>query len=248
MLMLEALKRHPFAVEAELERTVVLAFAAPAKELAARLPSFLQPDTFGEEWGFVAMAAVCTRRLRPAGFPEWCGQDFWLIGYRIFVRYVNPQGRRLRGLYILGSETDRRSMAVLGNCFTHYGYRYKPMVAEISPNGMALRAKDGSTALVVKDGDGAVALPADSVFADWREARRFIGPLPFTFSHDRVGHRTLIIQGSRMAWHPRPVRVEEQQCAFIRDLGFSRLRLSNAFMIDRVPYRWERGVFEPIGP
>jgi hypothetical protein len=32
------------------------------------------------------------RNLHPSGFPAWTGQEFWLIGYRIFVRYVNAQG------------------------------------------------------------------------------------------------------------------------------------------------------------
>lgn len=243
--MLDALKNHPFGVEAWLERTVVLSFAAPVKELAAMLPSCLEPDTFNDEWGFIAMAAVRTRMLRPSGFPVWAGQDFWLIGYRIFVRYINAKGRRLRGLYILGSETDRRRMALLGNRFTHYRYSYKPMVGELHPYGMALRAKDGSTVVVVNDMEG-VELPSGSVFTDWSEARRFVGPLPFTFSHDARRKRMLIVEGSRMDWHPRPVAVQEHHCGFINGLGLGRLRLSNAFMIDRIPYLWKPGVLEPV--
>ncbi|QQR88313.1 MAG: DUF2071 domain-containing protein [Flavobacteriales bacterium] len=244
--MFEVLKNHPFGVVADLERTVVLAFAAPAEELAALLPSFLEPDTFNERWGFVAMAAVRTRDLRPSGFPKWCGQDFWLIGYRIFVRYPNAVGKRLRGLYILGSETDRRLMAVLGNRFTHYGYRYKPMTAALGPHGISLRAKDGSTAVVVKDDGAAVALPSDSVFADWIEARRFVGPLPFTFSHNVRKDHVLIVEGSRTNWHPRPVSVVEHRCDFITNLRLSELRLSNAFTIDRVPYHWKPGILESL--
>lgn len=244
--MLEALKNHPFGVDAELEKTVVLTFAAPKAELVAMLPSFLELDTFKDRWGFVAMAVVHTRDLRPAGFPRWLGQDFWLIGHRIFVRYVNVQGRRLRGLYILGSETDRRRMALLGNCFTHYRYSFKPMAAKANGHEVALRTNDGSTVVVVRDAGEPIALPADSVFANWSEARRFVGPLPFTFSHDTRKHRVLIVEGSRMDWHPRPVAVEEHRCGFISRLGLSQLRLSNAFMIDHVPYRWKPGVLEPI--
>jgi len=244
--MLEGLKNHPFGVEAELERTVVLAYAAPVEELAALLPSFLEPDTFNERWGFVAVAIVRTRNLRPSGFPLWCGQDFWLIGYRIFVRYANVKGRRLRGLYILGSETDRQRMVFLGNRFTHYRYGYKPMMTEQRADGLSLRAHDGSLAVRVKDDGGSVALPADSVFADWTEARRFVGPLPFTFSHDLRKLRVLIVEGSRTDWHPRPVLVQEHHCDFITRLGLSQLRLSNAFVIDRVPYHWKPGVLEPI--
>lgn len=241
--MLDALKNHPFGVDADLERTVVLSFAAPVKELAAMLPPFLEPDTLNDEWGFVAMAAVRTRNLRPSGFPVWTGHDFWLIGYRIFVRYTNVKGRRLRGLHILGSETDRRRMALLGNCFTRYSYTYKPMVGALDPTGMALRNSDDSTVVVVNEGESA-ALPSGSVFADWSEARRFVGPLPFTFSHDMRRKQMLIVEGSRMDWHPRPVAVQAHRCDFISGLGLSEIRLSNAFMIDHVPYHWKRGVLE----
>lgn len=58
----------------------------------------------------------------PKGFPKFMGNDFFLIGYRVFVRYTNQAGKNLRGLYILKSETDKRKMQLLGNIFTHYNY------------------------------------------------------------------------------------------------------------------------------
>jgi hypothetical protein len=136
-------------------------------------------------------------------------------------------------------------MAALGNCFTHYRYDYKPMVGVLHPNGMSLRAEDGSTIVVVGEVEG-VALPSDSIFADWSEARRFVGPLPFSFSHDARRHSALIVQGSRTDWYPRPVAVQEHRCNFISGLGLGQLRLSSAFMTDRVPYHWKPGLLEPI--
>jgi hypothetical protein len=50
------------------------------------------------------------------------GNDFFLIGYRVFVRYTNTAGKNLRGLYILKSETDKKKMELMGNIFTHYNY------------------------------------------------------------------------------------------------------------------------------
>lgn len=243
--MLEALKDHPFGVDALLERTVVLAFAVPADELRALLPSFLAPDTFQDEWGFVATALVRTHNLRPSALPSWCGQNFWLIGHRIFVRYVDQRGRRLRGLYILGSETDSRRMAVLGNTFTHYRYQYKPMTGTILEDRISLRSRDLTTLLEVAADGESVRLPADSVFSDWSEARRFVGPLPFTFSSTQSDQSVLIVEGSRKDWQPTPVRVIEHHSAFLTGLGLTGPRLSNAFMIDRVPYHWKKGIVEP---
>ena len=120
--MLSFLKNHPFAVEAFFQRSLVLTFAALKEELQPLIPECLALDVFGDRWAFVAVAMVQTTGLRPKGFPKLCGNDFFLIGYRVFVRYTNRAGRRLRGLYILKSETDSRMMEFFGNIFTHYRY------------------------------------------------------------------------------------------------------------------------------
>lgn len=244
--MFDFLKNHPFGVVAELERTVVLSFAVPKAELQRLTPSFLELDTFQDEWGFVAVAIVHTMHLRPVGFPTWMGNDFWLIGYRVFVRYHNTKGKRLRGLYILGSETDKRRMAFLGELFTRYRYTLKQLTAMTSGLRTSVRSPDGSTSVVYDEGPKDIALPTASVFKDWSEARRFVGPLPFTFSHDRSSNSVVIVEGARSDWEPRPVSVQSHAFSFLDGLGLGDLRLSNAFVIDRVPYHWKRGVLEPL--
>ena len=118
--MMSFLKNHPFAVEAFFESSLVLSYAVPKEELIKLIPSCLEPDTFNDTWGFLAVAIVKTKALRPKGFPAFAGNDFILSGYRAFVRYKTHEGKRLRGLYILGSETDKKKMAFFGNIFTHY--------------------------------------------------------------------------------------------------------------------------------
>ena len=116
------LNANPFAVDAWFDSSCTLTFAEPKEQVAARIPECLEPDTHDDRWGFVAVAIVQTRHLRPAGFPKWLGSDFILVGYRFFVRYKSASGRSLRGLYILRSETDKTRMALLGNLFTRYRY------------------------------------------------------------------------------------------------------------------------------
>ena len=120
--MLSFLKNHPFAVEAFFESSLVLTFALPKEQLQDLIPECLQLDTFQDKWAFVAVAMVQTKNLRPKGFPKFMGNDFFLIGYRVFVRYNNSKGKKLRGLYILKSETDKKKMELMGNIFTHYNY------------------------------------------------------------------------------------------------------------------------------
>src|SRR5215213_5106814 len=113
--MLSFLKNHPFAVEAFFESSLVLTFAVPKEQLQNLIPECLQLDLFQDKWAFIAIAMVQTKDLRPKGFPKIVGNDFFLIGYRVFVRYKNNAGKNLRGLYILKSETDRKKMQLMGN-------------------------------------------------------------------------------------------------------------------------------------
>jgi len=239
--MLAWLKTHPFAVEAFFEHSLVLTFAVPRAELAARLPAPLVPDTFSEDWGFVAVALVQTRQLRPKGFPAWLGQDFFLLGYRAFVRYPTPAGKRLRGLYILRSETDQRRMTALGNVFTHYRY-HTVDIAQHEANGTRrIESRQGNFHVELTPQAAEVALPAGSPFATWAEARRFAGPLPFTFSVDAEAGEVLIVEGVREHWQPQPAAVASYHVGFLEQFGFSQLRLANAFAVEAIPYSWKKG-------
>ena len=96
-----------------------MAYALPKEAVARMVGPGLEVDAY-DDWGFVAIAMVETQALRPRGFPQWLGRDFFLSGYRIFTRFVRPGQPTLRGLRILRSDTDRALMASFGNIFTHY--------------------------------------------------------------------------------------------------------------------------------
>ena len=237
--MLAWLKTHPFAVEAHFEHSLVLTFAVPRAELAARLPAPLLVDSFDDEWGFVAVALVQTRQLRPRGFPAALGQDFFLLGYRAFVRYHTPGGKRLRGLYILRSETDQRRMSLLGNLFTHYRYHTVDIAQQTRAGRRRIASQRGHFHVELAAPVAEVALPPNSPFATWAEARRFAGPLPFTFSV--AADKMLIVEGVREHWQPQPVAVASYHVGFFEQLGFSELRLANAFAVHDIPYSWKKG-------
>jgi len=239
--MLSWLKTHPFAVEAFFEESLVLTFAAPLAEVQALLPAPLVADTFGDGWGYLAVALVQTRHLRPQGFPRWLGQDFFLIGYRVFVRYPSPSGKRLRGLYILRSETDKPRMKILGNLFTHYRYHTTDIARQAVGGQRSIHSQRSDFHVTLAPPVAGVALPAQSPFTTWAEARRFAGPLPFTFSADTGSGQMLIVEGIRTHWEPQPVAVASCHVGFFSHLNFSRLALANAFALHNVPYRWKKG-------
>jgi hypothetical protein len=228
-----SLKDHPFAVEAFFESSLVLTYAMPVAELKDMIPPCLELDTFDDQWAFVAIAVVKTKHLRPKGFPVWMGNDFILTGYRIFVRY-----KRLRGLYILGSETDKKKMQFLGNIFTHYNY--KTTNIHLSEEEGIVKVKSHNLDIIA-DLNG-ISLPATSPFKDLKQARRFAGPLPFTFTFKEKSNEVLIIQGVRENWIPQPVQVIKSEAGFMDQ--FKDARLANAFIIKNIPYHWKKGKTE----
>lgn len=238
--MFSFLKDHPFAVDAFFESSIVLTFAIPKEELVALIPESLELDTFGE-YGFIAVAMVQTEELRPKGFPKFLGNDFFLIGYRIFTKYHTSAGKRLRGLYIIKSETDRKKMEYFGNIFTHYNYTTTDISKFTNADKTTIKSIKSKFEVVLKNTKNEIPLPEKSIFADWKKARRFAGPLPFTFTFNQEKKEMLIIEGVRSNWKPSPVLVEKYHFDFIEKLNFSEAILSNAFIINDIPYSWKKG-------
>jgi len=242
--MFSFLKNHPFAVEAYFDSSLVLTFAVPKEQLESYIPECLQPDTFNDKWAFIAIAMVQTKGLRPKGFPRFMGNDFFLIGYRVFVRYTNNAGKNLRGLYILKSETDKKKMEFMGNIFTHYNYTTTDILQKENLTSKEISSSKSKFNVTIDKTEGEISLPENSPFADWKEARRFAGPLPFTFTYNPSTKEVLIIEGVRQNWTPAPVKVIDYDFDFLNSLKLKNPILANAFVIKNIPYYWKKGKIE----
>jgi uncharacterized protein YqjF (DUF2071 family) len=242
--MLSFLKNHPFAVEAFFESSTVLTFAVAKEQIENLIPECLTLDTFQDKWAFIAVAMVQTKDLRPKGFPKFMGNDFFLIGYRVFVRYTNNAGKNLRGLYILKSETDKTKMEFMGNIFTHYNYTTTDIHQTEQDKTKEISSIKSNFKLKIDKTEEGISLPANSPFADWKEARRYAGPLPFTFTYNKETKEVLIIEGVRQNWTPNPVRVMDYNFEFLRTLKLQNTVLANAFVIRNIPYQWKKGKIE----
>lgn len=215
------------------------------------LPPGLELDTF-RGLGFVAIAMVQTESLRPEFMPSWTGQNFFLAGYRIFTRYRTAQGRTLRGLRILRSDTNRRLMVAVGNRLTHYQYRlarveWREMPRELEIKVSTPRA-EADLDITAFHGHSPASLPAGSPFPDHRTARLFAGPLPFTFDYERETHSIVLIEGERDHWSPKPIEIAVRKVTFFNQAPFKGTEplLANAFLVTGIPYRWKRGVRERL--
>ena len=243
--MFSLLNNHPFAVDAHFESSIVLTFAVPKTEIKYLIPECLELDTYNNEWAFIAVAMVQTRGLRPSGFPAFAGNDFFLMGFRVFVRYTTQSGKRLRGLYILKSETDKKKMEIFGNIFTHYNYTTTDINILRKGDTMEISSVKSDFKIVIEEGRrDNILLPGDSPFGDWAEARKFAGPLPFTFTFNKEKNEVLIIEGVRSNWEPSPVNVLEYRILFLDNFKLKTIKLANAFIIHNIPYHWKKGKTE----
>jgi DoxX-like family/Uncharacterized conserved protein (COG2071) len=239
------LQQHPVSIRATLRECVTLTYAVPAHILRTLLPPGLELETVGDD-GFVAVALVQTERLRPDGVPPALGRTFFLAGYRVFTRFRGGDGRTLRGLRILRSDTDRTLMAVAGKLLTHYNYHRcrASVVTTDEAIRFTIHTPDhaGDLDVIVERGDG--GLPPDSPFASVRDARRFAGPLPFTFDYEAETHAIVAIEARRTNWRPTPVRVHVNRVGFFNHPSFAGCvpRLAAAFHVRDIEYRWLRGV------
>jgi hypothetical protein len=248
--MFYILKRHPFAITAFFRQSLVLTYAFPSAVLQPLLPPGLALDTYGA-YGFLAIAMVQTEGLRPAFLPSILGRDSFLSGYRIFTRMASKAGS-LRGLRILRSDTNDWWMARAGNALTHYHYHLCQADVSEQPGEIEWNIRtprqEADLRVVAHIGQDPAPLPEGSPFLNAKDARRFAGPLPYTFDYEAETHSIIRIQGTRRDWNPMPVAVDVLQNTFLRQEPFCRAKaiLANAFHVHHIPYRWERGVRTPL--
>jgi uncharacterized membrane protein YphA (DoxX/SURF4 family) len=247
--VLSRLRRHPIAMQARLRDCLTLTYVLPPDVLRRLLPPGLELETYNGH-AFMAVALVQTESLRPAGLPQQLGQDFFLAGYRIFTTFTPASGKPMRGLRILRSETNRTRMVAGGNLLTHYNYHRCTASIEVSGDRIHVttRSADGLGDIDLTADRKNDALPAGSPFPSVREARRFAGPLPFTFDYEEETHAIIAINGRRTNWRPAPVTVDVRRMSFFEQPMFRGCTpvLAAAFHVRDIDYRWERGVHYPL--
>ncbi len=250
--MLHLLKRHFLPIKAHFDYSLVLTYALPQEILRPLLSPGLTLDTFGD-FGFVAIAMVQTKELRPVFLPAWSGKDFFLTGYRIFTRYQTSHGKHLRGLQILRSDTDKAMMVRFGNLMT--GYHYSLANIEVSnqlPQNFEIKITtpnaEADLHTCADISKPATGLPETSPFKNDRDARKFAGPLPHTFSYEKATNSIVIVRGLREAWKPMMVDARVLNCTFFNQTKFCGVTpiLASAFYIANIPYQWERGVVDQL--
>ncbi|HEX4758847.1 MAG TPA: DUF2071 domain-containing protein [Terracidiphilus sp.] len=243
--ILQLLQRHPIPISAFFRHSLVLTYAIQPEILQPLLPHGLVLDTYGG-YAFLAVALVQTERLRPSFLPSAMGHDFFLSGYRIFTR-LDRGGLSKRGLRILRSDTDHSWMVRAGNWLTHYNYHLCHATLDELDGKIRWRIQtqnsEADLEVVAQLADKPAPLPPGSPFVTLADARRFAGPLPYTFDYEKATDSIIGIHALRQKWNPQPVAVDVRRNTFLERQPFCRSApiLANAFHVHDVPYQWQRG-------
>lgn len=233
----------PFAVKTWFDCFVVLIYAVD-KEPAEKLLPY--PLVHEEHNGKALMAAafVQSEKFRPAFLPSFFGTSFNLAGYRHMAAYTKADGKKIRGLKIIQSATNKKFMQVGGNELTQYKFKYNPIEIEnsngnisIQGDGVKVIAKENLTQVEIP-------LPQHSVFETWNHARKYGGPLLYTFEVEPEKKTVVITEGSRKNWQPKPVEVIEADIDFFKQEPYASMNpvLSAAYMVKNIPYSWKKAV------
>ena len=111
--------------------------------------------------------------------------------------------------------------------------------AAIEKERTTIESRKSGLKVTIVESEEKVDLPNNSPFVNWREAKKFSGPLPFTFTFNKSKNEVLIIQGVRQNWKPNSVKVIYYESTFIN--SFKSASLANAFIIKDVSYFWKKG-------
>lgn len=145
---------------------------------------------------------------------------------------------------MLKSETDKRKMQFFGNIFTHYNYTTTDITQRKEGHQLEINSAHSGLHIRVNTQNTEYTLPQCSPFNSWATARKFSGPLPFTFTCNSKTKEVLIIEGVRQNWIPQPVKVCSYNISFLNDLHLKNAVLANAFIIHNIPYYWKKGKIE----
>lgn len=231
--------KHSFPVKAILKRTITLTYQFNPTNYSIKLPAgcFLE---LKNERAFLILAFVETEKMRPAFIPALIGRNFNLLGIRVIVNWYDENKRLKRGLYVLKSITDSRLMAKMGNMMTGYHFEYSPITWNFNKNECCIEVQNLVFKVDLSDYKEEIGLPKESVFLNWKEARKYAGPMKYTCVHSKTVDEMLIVEGVKESWIPRPIKLISGNWDKLNSI-FKELKLCAVFEIKEIPYHWKKG-------
>ena len=220
------------AITSTFYSNTILMYSCDPADLQQILCPGIEVDVIGDR-GHLAVAFVDQRDFRPRGFPRWAGRDFFMIEYLAFVTYRSSDGRQMRGLYLLQSDTPSVLACIASRIFSHYRFR-KIDLDTTDTNGTRrfTSAKAGVDVSIELDDQH------DLGTEHWANYDELVKPRSFNFQHLKRSDSTLVVRGVLKGWTPRPTTVLHADVATIAGLGIKFDGPPKAIEVEDVQYLW----------
>ena len=145
-------------------------------------------------------------------------------------------------------------MATAGNLLTHYKYHVAKVNVQRIGGLLSLRVVSqdgcGDAELTAELTGPPDFLPEGSPFSTVHDARRFAGPMPFTFDYEAETNSVIRVEGMRKGWKPRLLPVSVKRLGFLEQKIFADTSplLASCFYLEGIDYHWKRGIREQLAP
>jgi hypothetical protein len=187
------------------------------------------------------VAGVCLIRLRdvrPKALSCAPGIGSENAAHRFAVTW-EENGQERTGVYIPRRDTDSilNHMAG-GRIFPGVHHLADFTVTESDPHySVALDSRDGDTHLSVS-GTVAESLPADSIFADVKEASTFFeqGSMGYSPGHEDCCYDGLELR--TLNWSVKPLQVEAAESSFFEQFPKGSIELDHALLMRDIEHEW----------
>jgi len=216
----------------------ILMYSCEPDDLQRLLCPGIDVDVIGGR-GHLAVAFVDQRDFRPRGFPRWAGRDFFMVEYLAFVTYESSDGRQMRGLYLLQSDTPSTLACIGSRVFSHYRFRKIDLtINETDTTRRFTSTKARIDVAISLDTDTDTDTDTDGSEEPWADYGQLSKPRSFNFQHLKRSNATLVIRGVLKGWTPRPATVLTSDIAAVEELGINFDGPPKAIEVDNVEYLW----------
>lgn len=208
----------------------ILMYSCEPDDLQRFLCPGINVDVIGGR-GHLAVAFVDQRDFRPRGLPHQAGSDFFMVEHLAFVTYESSDGRRMRGLYLLQSDTPSTLACIGSRIFSHY--RFRKIDLTVNETGNTRRFTSAKAGI-----DVTIALDAHNEGEVWADYKQLSKPRSFNFQYLKRSNATLVIRGVLKGWKPRPATVLKADIAAVDEMGIAFDGPPKAIEVDDVEYSW----------
>ena len=210
----------------------ILLYSCEPSDLEPLLCPGLEVDAIGGR-GHVAVAFVDQRDFRPRGFPRWLGRDFFMVEYLVFVTYASSDGRRMRGLYLLQSDTPSVLACIGSRIFSHYRFRHIDLRVSEADGSRQFQSTQAGIDVTVS-----LEPPPDRTLGEWFHFDELSKPRSFNFQHLSRSDAMLVIRGVLKGWNPQPTTVLNAELDWVTESGIEFDGPPRSLQVEDVAYLW----------